>query len=196
LRWLRRSCRCGAAFGFNHAHYGIYLDRCAFLDFDLFQHAGGRRWNLGVHFVSGDFKQRLIALDFVARFLQPLGDRAFKDRFAHLGHYNISCHEFLPQVCSRWLDQPMIINQHGEGCGSYRPVSQSYCSLLNGTTESRPCRTSGESSNRSLVFTSFSVTGCEISFPALMRTLGTLGSVASTDSTAAVPTALFSSPVW
>src|SRR5579862_1784777 len=74
-------------------------------------------------------------------------------------------------------------------------VSHSYCSLLRGTTESLPWRSSGEFANNLLALISARVTGVASGLPALILTLGTLGSVASTDSTVAVPTARFSSPV-
>ena len=56
-------------------------------------------------------------------------------------------------------------------------MSHSYCSLLSGTTESLPWRASVEPSNGSLVFISASVTGWEMSLPALILTLGALGSL-------------------
>src|SRR5579864_1295291 len=74
-------------------------------------------------------------------------------------------------------------------------ISHSYCSLPRGTTESLPWRSSGEFANNLLALISARVTGVASGLPALILTLGTLGSVASTDSTVAVPTARFSSPV-
>ncbi len=64
--------------------------------------AGGGRGDFGVNFVGGDFEQRLVALDFVAGLLEPLGDGSFEDRFPHLGHDDICRHGFLPQKC--WLE--------------------------------------------------------------------------------------------
>ena len=51
--------------------------------------ADGRR-NLGVHFVGRNLEQRLIALHVLAGLLQPLGQRAFHDTLAHLGHYDVN----------------------------------------------------------------------------------------------------------
>src|SRR5207302_8093530 len=48
--------------------------------------AGGGRRDFGIRFVSGDFDERLIALDPLAGLHQPLHDRAFDDRFAELRH--------------------------------------------------------------------------------------------------------------
>jgi hypothetical protein len=60
----------------------------AFLYFDLSQNAGGRR-GISASTLSVDLKQRLVALDFIANFLQPLGNGAFKNRFAHLRHHHV-----------------------------------------------------------------------------------------------------------
>src|ERR1700693_877515 len=75
-------------------------------------------------------------------------------------------------------------------------VSSLYCFSVKGTTLKRPCRTSGESANRLFALTSASVTGLAKGLPALILTRGVFGSDVSTDTTVAVPTALFSSPVW
>src|SRR5947209_11765399 len=91
--WLRRSARPA-----NHRNHGVHLDCRAFIGFDLAQDASGRRGDFGVYLVCRDFKQRLVALDFVADLLEPLGDSAFKDRLPHLGHDYVSWHESLPQV--------------------------------------------------------------------------------------------------
>ena len=71
-----------------------------------------------------------------------------------------------------------------------------YCAAVSGTTLNRPCRTSGDSANVARAFISASVFGFAIAFPTLIFTSGVLGSLASTETTDAVPTALFSSPVW
>ena len=70
------------------------------LDLDVLQRAGGGRGNFGVNLVGGDFEQRLVALDFFARLLQPLGDGSFENRFPHLGHDYICRHSFLPRISS------------------------------------------------------------------------------------------------
>ena len=91
----RRRLR-GFAIGGDSADDRIHADGRAFGDFDFLQNAGGRSGNFGVDFVGGDFEERLVALDFVAGLLQPLGDGAFDDGFAHLGHDDVSWHDFLP----------------------------------------------------------------------------------------------------
>src|ERR1700730_2009675 len=70
-----------------------------------------------------------------------------------------------------------------------------YCAEVRGTTESRPCRTSGESSNSESAFICPRETGCFIGGPALIVMMGFLGSSLFTDTTVAVPTALLMSPV-
>jgi len=85
--------RCGGfAFGGDAGDDGIDGDGVAFLRENLSQRAGGGRGDLGVDFVGGDLEQRLIALDLVADFLQPARHGSFGDRFAHLGHDDISGH--------------------------------------------------------------------------------------------------------
>ena len=80
----------------DDADYGVDLHGVAGLDLDLLQRAGRRSGDFGVNLVGGDFEQRLVALDFVARLLEPLGDGSFEDRFPHLGHDYVSGHGFLP----------------------------------------------------------------------------------------------------
>ena len=75
---------------------GVHADRGAFGDFDFLQNSGGGGGNFGVDLVGGDLEQRFVALDFVAGLLQPLGDSALNDGFAHLGHDDVSWHDFLP----------------------------------------------------------------------------------------------------
>src|ERR1700692_1469581 len=70
-----------------------------------------------------------------------------------------------------------------------------YCAEVSGTTESRPWRTSGESSNSESAFICARETGRFIGGPALIVIMGFFGSSSFTDSTVAVPTALFTSPV-
>jgi hypothetical protein len=66
-----------------------------FTDFDLFQHSGRGRGDFRVHFVGGNFEKRFVALDLVSGFLQPLGNGAFKNTFAHLGHDDVDSHGLL-----------------------------------------------------------------------------------------------------
>ena len=86
---LGRSGLCRRACSADYGHHAVHLNRGAFFHFDFAQHTSGRRGDFGVNFVSGDFKQRLVALDLVANFLQPLGNSALKNRFAHLRHHHI-----------------------------------------------------------------------------------------------------------
>ena len=67
----RRGCS-GCRRLIDHRDHGVDLHGRALGDLDLVQDAGGRRWNLGIDFVGGDLKQRLIALHLVAGLLQPL----------------------------------------------------------------------------------------------------------------------------
>src|SRR5207249_3169565 len=62
---------------------GVDLDGLSFLDQNVLKNAGGRRGNLGIYFVGGNLKERLVALDFVALFLEPLRDRTLKNALPH-----------------------------------------------------------------------------------------------------------------
>ena len=86
-----RSSGAGAI-GIDYANDGIDLDGGAFLHFHFFEHTTGGRRDFGVHFVGGDFEERLVALDTVAGLLQPLGDGAFNNGLPHLGHDDVSGH--------------------------------------------------------------------------------------------------------
>src|SRR6267154_617500 len=105
------------------------------------------------------------------------------------------------RFCRIWIRQPPrgflssspIVYPKTES--SYAPARNLYCVLVNGTAESLPWRTSGESANNLFDLTSASETGLGIGLPALILIWGFLGSEASTETTVAVPTALFSSPV-
>src|ERR1700731_1881053 len=79
---------------------------------------------------------------------------------------------------------------------NYEAVMALYCALLSGTTERRPWRTSGESAKRELALICDRETGLARALAACIFTCGFLGSVASTETTVAVPPALLSSPVW
>ena len=70
----------------------VDADGGAFLHLDLAKRAGDGRGDLGVDLVGGDLEQRFVALDGVARLLQPLGEGAFGDGFAHLGHDYVGRH--------------------------------------------------------------------------------------------------------
>ena len=85
-RW-RYSSGCGAITT-DDGDNVIDLDGFARLGLDVGEYAAGRSGDFGIHFVGGDFKERLVAGDLVADLLEPLGDGALKDGFAHLGHDN------------------------------------------------------------------------------------------------------------
>jgi len=91
-RCRSRGGRGGGTRAVDHGDNGLDGNGLAFGNFDFFEHAGGGRRNFRVHLVGGDFKERLVALDLVAGLLEPFGDGAFKDAFAHLGHDDINCH--------------------------------------------------------------------------------------------------------
>ena len=73
----------------------------AFVHLDLGQHARGRRRDLGVHLVGRDLEERLVAIDRVADLLDPADDRAFRNRFAHLGHHDGCGHRSFGPSSSR-----------------------------------------------------------------------------------------------
>ena len=87
-RWGSR-CRARVVDGAND---GSDADRSAFLHLDFAERAGRGRGNLSVDFVGGDLEERFIASDGVAGLLEPLGERAFGDGFAHLGHNDVDWH--------------------------------------------------------------------------------------------------------
>ena len=68
-------------------------DRVAFLDQLLGEHAGDRRRHLDRDLVGLEAGDRLVGGDRVAGLLQPLGERAFGDRFAERGNLNVSGHD-------------------------------------------------------------------------------------------------------
>ena len=84
-----------AVTGFNHRDHRLNRHGLAFADFNFFQHAGRGRGNLRVHLVRGNFEQWFVALDFVSGLLQPLGNGAFENAFAHLGHDDVHSHGLL-----------------------------------------------------------------------------------------------------
>src|SRR5579864_3016634 len=75
------------------------------------------------------------------------------------------------------------------------PTKNSCCLSSSGTTLNLPCRTKGDSANRLFALTSASVTGLPNALPTLIFTRGFFASEASTETTVAIPTALFTSPV-
>ena len=97
-RRLLRLCfsRCGSSGAIRIDHGNDRLNRhgLALIHLDLFQHTGCRRRNFRVDFIRRNFKQGLIPLDLVARFFQPLGNSAFKNALAHLGHDHIDGHDY------------------------------------------------------------------------------------------------------
>src|SRR5437867_10196125 len=84
----------------DDANHCVHLNSSAFCDLNVLKNAGRGRWNFSVDFVSRNFEERLVALDFVSWLLQPFGNRAFDNGLAHLGHDNLSRHSLLPRpVC-------------------------------------------------------------------------------------------------
>ena len=67
----------------------LIAHRLAFLHQHFRQRAGRGRRNLGIHLVGGDLEQRLVALHALAGLLEPLGQRAFDNALAHLGHHYV-----------------------------------------------------------------------------------------------------------
>src|SRR5579862_3966967 len=64
----------------------VDLHGFAFLRADLGESSVNVRRDLGVDLVGGDFEERLIDLNGIADLLEPSGDGALEDGFAHLGH--------------------------------------------------------------------------------------------------------------
>jgi hypothetical protein len=98
---------------------GVDADGCALGDLDLDENAGGGCGNLGVHLVGGDFKEEFVLEDGVARVLEPLGDGALEDRFAHLGHDYVGWHQYFSPAAEGRATQRAtcrIINRRGSGC--------------------------------------------------------------------------------
>src|SRR5580700_608489 len=99
---LRGSRSSGSVTVSDDADYGVDLYGVAGCDLDLLQSAGRGGGDFGVNLVGRDFEQGLVALNFVAGLLEPLGDGSFEDRFPHLGHNYVSRHGFLPR--RRWVE--------------------------------------------------------------------------------------------
>ena len=91
-RYGRSGSRCGCSgSASDDGDDGVDLDGRAGFGLDLGEDAGCGRGDLGVDLVGGDFKERLVALDFVSYLLEPLGDGAFEDGLAHLRHDDFGC---------------------------------------------------------------------------------------------------------
>ncbi len=73
----------------DHRDHGIDLYCVARFHFDRRKRSACRRRNLRVYLIGRNLKQRLVALDAVTHLLQPLGNRAFEDRLAHLRHHDV-----------------------------------------------------------------------------------------------------------
>src|SRR5262249_25572568 len=71
---------------------GVHGNCLAFLDLDFGEHSRCRGRYLGIHFIGGDFKQRLIAFDCVADLLEPSNDGSLSDRLSHLRHLYFFAH--------------------------------------------------------------------------------------------------------
>src|SRR5690242_18871067 len=120
-------------------------------------------------------------------------------------HLLLVLHETLPATSQRvrarhhvycrdvtcYVSQPLRTRLRAP---SQRSVRNLYCASLSGTTESLPCRKSGESPKSLWALISASVVGFSF-LPARIVTRGFLGSPLSTDTTVAVPVVRFSSPV-
>ncbi len=92
-RWrLRNAGGCTGVV--NHGDHGVHLHGRARLRLDLLENATGRSGYFGIDFIGGNLKQRLIALYSLTGLFEPLGDRAFENRFSHLGHDDIGWHRF------------------------------------------------------------------------------------------------------
>src|ERR1700722_10208937 len=98
----------------------------------------------------------------------------------------------LEQQCARRLQRHAAADSRLD---VQRSVRNLYCPGVSGTTESLPCRTSGESAKSLFALISPSVMGLARDFPASISTAGFLGSERSTERSEAVPTALLRSPV-
>ncbi len=92
----------------NHADNRLDRHGLPFAKFDLLQHASSRRGNFRIHLVGGDLEQRLVALDLVAGLLQPLGDSAFENALAHLGHYDIYGHDRSPVLVKILIPRKLL----------------------------------------------------------------------------------------
>jgi len=92
LRGGRRfGCPGAVTGGINYADDGLNRDGLAFATLISFSTpAEGEEFPRRL--CRSKSQRALVALDFIAGLFQPFGDGAFKDAFAHLGHYDIDCH--------------------------------------------------------------------------------------------------------
>ena len=86
----------GLVLGLDDRDLGVVGDDRAFLGEDLLEHAGERRWDLGVNLVGDDLEERLVLGDRVTGLLEPAPDRPLRDALAELGHRHLGhCDLFL-----------------------------------------------------------------------------------------------------
>ena len=87
---------CSFAIDGDCADYRVHAYGRALSNFDLAQNTRCRGGNFSIYLVGRNFEQGFIALDFVAGLFEPFGNSAFNDGFSHLGHDDVSWHDFLP----------------------------------------------------------------------------------------------------
>ena len=115
--WLRRlsGCRCAGCRGPSSAIVPTTVLTCTVAPACTLMSCKvprSGRGNFGVNLVGRDLEQRFVALYFLSRLLQPLGNGSFKNRFPHLGHDYICRHSFLPRdlLTRNWhCSKPSII---------------------------------------------------------------------------------------
>ena len=78
----------------NDADDGVDGYRLTFPRGDLGEDSLDWRRNLSLDLVGCDLEERFVPIDMIADFLEPAHDRAFDDRFAHLGHDDLSGHDY------------------------------------------------------------------------------------------------------
>jgi len=81
-------------------HDRINFNGVAFLEANFRQRSGGGRRDLSVNLVRRDLKQRFVAFDSLADFLQPLCYRPLRDGLTHLRHHHFSAHNLCSSVQS------------------------------------------------------------------------------------------------
>ena len=74
----------------DERNYCVDLDGLALRVEDRLQDPGIRRGHFGIDLVGRNLEESLVALNLVARRLQPLGNGALDDALAHLGHHDFS----------------------------------------------------------------------------------------------------------
>jgi len=84
----------------DNGNNSVDLNRLPFLYQNFLKNAGCGRRNFRIDLVGGDFKQRFVAFDLIARLLQPFRERSFENTFAHLRHDDFGIrHEFSELIC-------------------------------------------------------------------------------------------------